>query len=119
MIKCIAMRNIAFKVSIGCIAEEKTKPTQLTCDVELEMDLDFGTEESLDTLDRTIDYMQVLYAILEVSARRHYNLLESLGESCVREIFAISKEIKSVKMVVKKPVPILTASTPEITVVYP
>ena len=118
MITCIKIKNINFETSIGCIPEEREKTTMLICNVKLKVELDFGADEQKDELENSVDYRQVLYALLETSSKRHYNLLESFGESASKVIADISPLIKEVELEIAKPGALPGGAIPEITVLY-
>ncbi|NWG30241.1 MAG: dihydroneopterin aldolase [Rhodocyclaceae bacterium] len=73
----IFIEEMRVEAHVGIYARERVAPQTL------ELSLTFGVPDEAardDDIAKTIDYAQVIACIRDELARRHFNLLETLGE---------------------------------------
>jgi len=69
---------------IGITPEERIAPQE--CQADLTLWGNFEAAAAMDSLDRSIDYCQVLSAIQHAAGAREYSLLETLAYDIVRNV---------------------------------
>jgi dihydroneopterin aldolase len=85
--------------SIGILPEEKNKKQTVMIHLKLYKDL-YKAGKS-DNIQNTIDYVDVCNKIKEISLKKHYGLIEALGEAIITELlntYAINK----IKLIIEK-----------------
>jgi len=88
----ITLVGIKLNPHIGTTPEERVNSQE--CQADLTIWGDFEGAASLDSLDGSIDYCQVLATVQQTASSREYNLLETLAYGIVRVVlqgFPISR----------------------------
>ncbi len=80
----ITLAGVKLLPRIGVTPGERCMPQ--SCDVDVTLWGDFEAAASTDSLNRTLDYSEVLAKVIEVSHAREYNLLETLAYSISQEV---------------------------------
>ena len=80
----ITLTGIKIRPRIGVTPGERRLPQP--CQADVAIFGDFEAAASTDSLDRAINYSQVLSKVLEAAHAREYNLLETLAYSLGRAI---------------------------------
>ncbi len=97
---CIFIRDMRLNVRIGLLNEEKIAPQPLNVTLEC-----FVKSDYLSTAiqGEILDYAQ-LYALLESwEAKPHTELLETLAQETIQEIFTRFLNIESIRLCIEKP----------------
>jgi thioredoxin reductase (NADPH) len=82
----LGLRGITLPARIGVYPREKGRQQTLTFD--LDFDVDAARAAPTDALRDTIDYAAVTEVIAEVTARQHYNLIETVADVVATTILA-------------------------------
>ncbi len=88
----ITLAGVKIYPRIGTTPEERSVPQE--CQADLILWGDFEAAASTDSLDKSIDYCQVLSAVQQTAGALEYNLLETLAYKIVRNVlqcFPISR----------------------------
>ncbi|MGM0598021.1 MAG: dihydroneopterin aldolase [Myxococcota bacterium] len=117
MINQIKIKQVEIDAMVGCMPPEKGKNTRIIIDIILQTELYFGTDSKLDQLARTIDYRKITREIKKVVRERHFNMLESLAETCAARLFALDRTIKTAKVAITKPGAEIGGGIPEVSAV--
>ena len=80
----IMLENFAIMVDIGIHAFERGTPQRVL--VNVEMDVDIDPKGTGDSIERVLDYDFVRTGILDLVARRRFNLQETLCHAIVQMI---------------------------------
>ncbi len=97
----ITLAGIKIRPRIGVTPGERRLPQPCLADVVIYGD--FEAAASTDSLDRAINYSQVLLTVLETAVAREYNLLETLAYSLGRSILRAYPAHRVVVKVRKRP----------------
>lgn len=97
----ISLLGVKIRPRIGVTPGERRLPQPCQTDVILEGD--FSAAAASDSLDRAINYSQVLRKVQAVAHAREYNLLETLAQSLAREILEAFPVRKVTVRVRKRP----------------
>jgi dihydroneopterin aldolase len=119
MLKKIVLENINLKCFAGCLPKEREQKTSLSFNVELHMDLKISPLVEDDDLKNTIDYREIMQTIINTSNKRHYAIIENLGENIVVNLYKLSKNIKSITLEISKPGALGDDIIPKVEIVYP
>jgi dihydroneopterin aldolase len=92
---------------IGVTADERSKPQKLVVDVEVQCDL--RKPARTDSIDDSLDYGEIVGAVVDLAGRGEYRLLETLAELIANTVLS-DLGGDSVRVLVRKPSPPL--STP-------
>ena len=96
----VKLKNIKLEARHGLYDEEKNKKQLFEIDLEACFD---RKEGSRDNIKNSIDYEKIYQIILEVVNNNTFNLLETIGEKIINQIFKANNTIKSVKINIRKP----------------
>ena len=80
----ITLAGVKIHPRIGTTPEEREFPQE--CEVDLVLCGDFQAAAFTDSLDKSIDYSQVLSLVVRIAVEREYNLVETLAYRIVREV---------------------------------
>jgi dihydroneopterin aldolase len=97
----ITLAGIKIRPRIGVTPGERRLPQP--CQADIIIFGDFEAAASTDSLDRAINYSQVLSTVLEATNAREYNLLETLAYSLGRAILQSFPARRVVVKVRKRP----------------
>jgi 7,8-dihydroneopterin aldolase/epimerase/oxygenase len=97
----ITLAGIKIRPRIGVTPGERRLPQP--CQADIIIFGDFEAAASTDSLDRAINYSQVLSTVLETTNAREYNLLETLAYSLGRAILQSFPARRVVVKVRKRP----------------
>jgi dihydroneopterin aldolase len=86
MTNFIVISELEVHSRIGTTADERSKPQRLT--VNLSIVPRHGFTGLGDSIERTVDYVEVCEMVRTLSATGERNLIETLTEEIVREILA-------------------------------
>ena len=80
----ITLAGVKLRPRIGVTREERESPQD--CEVELTVWSSFEAAAAADSIDRSIDYCQLLEAVQEIAGACEYNLVETLAYRIARKI---------------------------------
>jgi 7,8-dihydroneopterin aldolase/epimerase/oxygenase len=80
----MTLAGIRLYPRIGVTAEERSVPQE--CQADLTLWGSFEAAAANDTLDRSVDYSQILSMAQKVAGAREYSLLETLAYGIVRSV---------------------------------
>ena len=80
----IRLAGVKIHPRIGTTSEERKTPQE--CEGDLTLFTDLEAAAATDSLERSIDYCQVLVAIQETAVACEYNLLETLAYRIARNV---------------------------------
>jgi 7,8-dihydroneopterin aldolase/epimerase/oxygenase len=80
----ITLAGVKLFPHIGTSPEERSVPQE--CQADLTLWGDFEAAAATDSLDKSIDYCQVLLKAQETAGEREYHLLETLAYKIVRAV---------------------------------
>jgi 7,8-dihydroneopterin aldolase/epimerase/oxygenase len=80
----MTLAGIRLYPRIGIAAEERSVSQE--CQADLTLWGNFEAAAANDTLDRSIDYCQILSMVQKVAEAHEYNLLETLAYGIVRSV---------------------------------
>ncbi len=80
----ILLAGIKINPRLGVTVEERSTPQE--CQADLAIWGDFEAAASTDSLDKSIDYSQVLSAVRQTACACEYSLLETLAYKIVRNV---------------------------------
>lgn len=97
----IIIKNLIFFAHHGVHEYEKQDGQNFIIDAEIETERTSGYYT--DKISDTISYSDIIKNIKKSFTEKSYNLLEKAAEVTVKSIFDSFKEIKSIKLTIKKP----------------
>jgi len=100
-VSVIQIMGLKCPCSIGVYPWEKKIRQTVIMDIELELDIREACIH--DDLSKTVDYTLVEQTILEFTASRHFQLLESLTDQLVHLLHEHFKQFKKVQIKAIKP----------------
>ena len=100
----ITLAGVKLRTHIGTSPEERRDPQE--CQADLTLWGDFEAAAATDSLDKSIDYCQVLSKMQETANAREYQLLETLAYKIVRAVLQ-SFPVNRVRVKLRKRPPIL------------
>lgn len=106
----IRIRDLEVSCIIGCLSSERE------CEQTLFFDLEFSTEwsaERKDSLDQTIDYVEVVDLCTDIAVKGKFQLIESLAHHLLTQILERFPTEKA-KVRVRKPGAIPSALCTEV-----
>jgi dihydroneopterin aldolase len=80
----ITLAGVKLRPRIGTVPEERMAPQE--CEGDLSIWIDLEPAAATDSLDRSIDYCQVLAVMQGTAAACEYNLLETLAYKIARNV---------------------------------
>lgn len=80
----ITLSGIRLLPKIGVTPGERRQPQP--CDADVTLWGDFAAAASTDSLEKALDYSEVLARVIEAAHCREYNLLETLAYRISREV---------------------------------
>lgn len=80
----ITLAGIKICPRIGITPEERSTPQE--CLADLTLWGDFEAAAATDSLDKSIDYTQVLSVVQQTAGAREYRLLETLAYRMIRDV---------------------------------
>ena len=80
----ITLAGVKIHPRIGTSPEERNAPQE--CQADLTLWGDFEAAAATDSLDKSIDYCQVLSMVQQTAGEREYSLLETLAYRIVRNV---------------------------------
>ncbi len=119
MLRSIRLSSILLDTYIGCLPSERTRTNRLECEVLLTLDQPFSTTDDEDRLEGTVDYRVIEEVLREVAASRHFNMMESLGETFLVALAAREPMIRRASITLRKPGAMPSGAVPEVTMVWP
>ena len=99
MTNFIVISELEVQSRIGITADERSEPQRLT--VSLSIVPRHGFTGLEDSIERTVDYVEVCEMVRSLAATGERNLIETLTEEIVREILA-HFDVYSVEVEVRK-----------------
>lgn len=97
----IILNNLKFFGHLGCSPEEKFTPQSLIIDVELNLNLQPSGQS--DSLNDSVDYVEVKSLIQSIVEGTSKNLIESLAEDIAQNILSHFNLIDSINVKIFKP----------------
>ena len=91
---------MAFNTYNGVFAEEKKLGQKI--EIDCEMNYPIETMVRTDELDETVSYADVYETIAEFVAHHNYNLIESLANNLLRELFKTYPMLDGVRLRIRK-----------------
>ncbi len=101
----ILLAGIRICPHIGTTAEERSAPQE--CRADLTVWGDFEAAAATDSLDKSIDYCQVLSTVQQTALACEYNLLETLAYRIVRNVVQSFPVSRARVKLQKRPVSLL------------
>ena len=95
----IILNDMKFFANHGVTEEEKTSGQNFSINLEMECILDKAFES--DLISDTVDYANVFNIVKDIVMLSSYNLIETIADKIILELFLIPK-VKSVYIEVRK-----------------
>ena len=96
----IRINNMAFNTYNGVFAEEKKLGQKI--EIDCEMDYPIETMVKTDELEETVSYADVYETIAEFVAHHNCNLIESLANNLLRELFKKYPMLNGIRLRIRK-----------------
>ena len=95
----ILVKDLIIKILVGIHNFEKKKKQRVRFNIEIVIDPNLAPDES--NLNSIVNYEDIIKSIKKVTNKRHYPLLETLGEDIFFRLFKDTK-IKKIKLRIEK-----------------
>ena len=95
----ILVKDLIIKILVGIHNFEKKKKQRVRFNIEIIIDPNLAPDES--NLNSIVNYEDIIKSIKKVTNKRHYPLLETLGEDIFFRLFKDTK-IKKIKLRIEK-----------------
>ena len=95
----ILVKYLIIKILVGIHNFEKKKKQRVRFNIEIIIDPNLAPDES--NLNSIVNYEDIIKSIKKVTNKRHYPLLETLGEDIFFRLFKDTK-IKKIKLRIEK-----------------
>lgn len=112
MADCIQLRGIKIHAFCGVLEQEQKQRQVFEIDMDIEADQRQASKS--DDLNYTVDYGPLCDCILNIADSHRFNLLESMAQFIVDELFSIDEKIDAISITLKKlhpPIDVEIAST--------
>jgi dihydroneopterin aldolase len=96
----VFIKGLEVLLSVGIYDHEKTKPQRVIINVIFDVTENSG--KPLKSIDEVVSYEKAVEIIREVTARRHYDLLEELAEEIVKNL-KFDNRIERITLSLEKP----------------
>ena len=96
----IFIRDLRVRMYVGVFAHEQGRKRTVLVNAEVVLAPDISWKH--DEIDETVSYEELVARVMEVSARKHFNLLEVFLESIAADFFE-NKKVIAVKISAEKP----------------
>ncbi len=104
----VLIKDLVFKTSIGIHDFEKKKKQQIKFNIEI--NINPHLKPNGNNLDNIVNYEEVISNVKNLTQKKHYNLLETLAEKILSNLFK-NKNIIKIKLRIEKPEIIKNASS--------
>ena len=95
----ILVKDLIIKILVGIHNFEKKKKQRVRFNIEIIIDPNLAPDES--NLNSIVNYEDIIKSIKKITNKRHYPLLETLGEDIFFRLFKDTK-IKKIKLRIEK-----------------
>ena len=95
----ILVKDLIIKILVGIHNFEKKKKQRVRFNIEINIDPNLAPDES--NLNSIVNYEDIIKSIKKITNKRHYPLLETLGEDIFFRLFKDTK-IKKIKLRIEK-----------------
>ena len=95
----ILVKDLIIKILVGIHNFEKKKKQRVRFNIEIIIDSNLAPDES--NLNSIVNYEDIIKSIKKITDKRHYPLLETLGEDIFFRLFKDTK-IKKIKLRIEK-----------------
>ena len=95
----ILVKDLIIKILVGIHNFEKKKKQRVRFNIEIVIDPNLAPDES--NLNSIVNYEDIIKSIKKITNKRHYPLLETLGEDIFFRLFKDTK-IKKIKLRIEK-----------------
>ena len=95
----ILVKDLIIKILVGIHNFEKKKKQRVRFNIEIIIDPNLAPDES--NLNSIVNYEDIIKSIKKITNKRHYPLLETLGEDIFFRLFKDTK-IKKIKLKIEK-----------------
>ena len=96
----IKLNNLEFNATHGLHEQEKINPQKF----ELDIEISYSKQEACnDDINQSINYESVYTIVQNIIASNTFNLIETLGEKIIQNIFQVFKNAHSVNISIRKP----------------
>ena len=95
----ILVKDLIIKILVGIHNFEKKKKQRVRFNIEIIIDSNLAPDES--NLNSIVNYEDIIKSIKKITNKRHYPLLETLGEDIFFRLFKDTK-IKKIKLRIEK-----------------
>ena len=95
----ILVKDLIIKILVGIHNFEKKKKQRVRFNIEIIIDPNLAPDES--NLNSIVNYEDIIKSIKKITYKRHYPLLETLGEDIFFRLFKDTK-IKKIKLRIEK-----------------
>ena len=95
----ILVKDLIIKILVGIHNFEKKKKQRVRFNIEIIIDPNIAPDES--NLNSIVNYEDIIKSIKKITNKRHYPLLETLGEDIFFRLFKDTK-IKKIKLRIEK-----------------
>ena len=95
----ILVKDLIIKILVGIHNFEKKKKQRVRFNIKINIDPNLAPDES--NLNSIVNYEDIIKSIKKITNKRHYPLLETLGEDIFFRLFKDTK-IKKIKLRIEK-----------------
>lgn len=95
----LRLLDIDCRSGIGVTSEERARPQPIRVDLHLSLDLEAAGNS--DSIDLTVDYVNVVARVRAIAAAREYRLVEALARTLCRRLLE-ENPIERVQVTVRK-----------------
>ncbi len=99
----LVVKGLTTLSKVGCLPTEQKVPQPIEVDLEMDVDLEKAAER--DSIRDALDYRSVCEVVRGMLESNTYRLLESAAYAIARRLLERFKEIRSVRIEVRKPHP--------------
>ncbi len=101
MIGTTGCRGLRIDCVVGVYPHEREQTQPIVIDIEL--DYDFATAASSDTVSDAVDYDRVVQGVTELVQRRKFQLIETMAEETADLLLERHASVTTVRLEIRKP----------------
>lgn len=101
MIGTTGLRSLEVACIVGVYEQERAQPQPVVFDIEL--DYDFRSAASSDTLGAAVDYDAVAAEVTGLARHRTFMLLETMAEETAARLFERMDRVQTIRLEIRKP----------------
>ena len=96
----VKLNNVKIYATHGLYEKEKKNKQPFEVDLKATFSKSKGCD---DDLGNSLDYQHIYDIVLDVFTSHTFNLIESLSEKIIEEIFSLGKSIERIEITIRKP----------------